>query len=249
MRIPLPAYRGAKLSLAIEKKYLYHKPLISLGCDCHPAHVLRSLNCRRISSPFDWLNTTPSRGIELVNKTIQEGFGSLLSNLVVNERGHIVPGDYPHTEFVHYPDLMHDQSTRDRLVSRAERFVRYFRESECALLFNVSAEGLKDASDATLLLDSIRVLQESAKPRHTLHVYLRYDESYDENAAVCASFASDLRAMPHTRFVPYIRRKAEFGMWGDESRYVELLESLGVNVRLGFPRVYLSGRSLARAGR
>jgi Putative papain-like cysteine peptidase (DUF1796) len=239
MKIRLITYKDITLSLVIEKGYVTRNPIISLGCDCHPAHVLNTLNLRKFSSPFDWLYTTPSKGLNYVNKNIKEGFKFFLSDLVKNEKGCVFSSNYAGSRFSHYPDLIDNQKTRKMFSRRWRRFLYYFNNRNCLFLFNITSEGLKDTSDVSLFLDSVNEFHRLAKGNHLLLIYIRYDECFQENEMNCGSVEKELRKLKQTRIARYIRHKNDYGTWGDESRFSELMESLGVKLKLGFPIVSL----------
>ena len=204
MKIRLISYKNIELDLVIEKKYKYDKPIISIGNDCHPAYILNSLNLRNVSFPFDWLYTTPSRGIDYINKNLKENFKSFLSNLTKNERGYVTSRCYLDSEFFHYSDLIDNKNTKNMLSRRSKRFLDYFNNKRCLFLFNISSGALKNSSDISLFLDSVNKFHALAKGNHTLLVYIRYDESFQENENNCKVLENELRNLKHTRIAKYI---------------------------------------------
>ena len=113
---------GRKKYLWAEKRYKYQKTIIPLGCDCHPAYTLQSLNIRKQSLPFDWLNTNPVKGLAYVIDNIEKGFKGFLSELERNEEGHIISTEYPFAEFMHEKKLIENQADRQKFKRRIERF-------------------------------------------------------------------------------------------------------------------------------
>jgi len=237
MKIRIISCRDAALFLCIEKRYVCSNPIISLGCDCHPACVLEALNLRRNSFPFDWMNTTPSRGICYVNKNIHDGFESFLVDLIKNERGYVVSRRYVDAEFFHYPDLIDNQETKKTLLRRVERFLEFLNNRKCFFLFNITSQGLRDSSDVSSFMDSVNEFHRMTKGKHTLLVYIRYDESFQENEIYCNLVEQEMRKLDNTRIARYIRHNSEDWIWGDRRKYTELFKALGVKLRLGFPKI------------
>ena len=48
--------------------------IVSIGCDCHVAMVLKNLNLRNNSSPFDWLDTKSISVFEYFYENITTDF-------------------------------------------------------------------------------------------------------------------------------------------------------------------------------
>ena len=138
MKIPILAIGNNRIYLYIEKRYTASLPIIPIGCDCHPAYVLKSLHIRNISFPFDWLNTKPSTGIDYVNRNIKSEFSNFLDKLTRNKDGNIVSDWYRHTEFLHYDRLIDNKKLVLKLLQRAKRFMEFYNNKEC-IFFNRNA--------------------------------------------------------------------------------------------------------------
>jgi hypothetical protein len=111
---------------------------------------------------------------------------------------------------------------------------------KCFFLFNVTSEGLKDAGSASLFVDSVNEFHRVTNGKHLLLIYIRYDENLQENDTNCYIVEERLKNVSNTRIIKYVRQKSAFGIWGDIKQYSNLLESLGVELRLGFPKIYFS---------
>lgn len=246
MKIRLISYRGTGLYLNIENRYACDRPVVSIGCDCHPAYVLQSLNIRTHSFPFDWMNTEPCLGLRFVNANVKNKFKFFLSDLVNNERGYVVSTHFEQAEFFHYPELIQSQGMKNTLSRRASRFMEYVSSRECYLLFNITSESLVDYSSVSKFVDSVNEFHEIFGGNNTLLIYIRFDDDLSENYSNCHALENMLKKIPNTRVVNYVRKKSDFGIWGDKKQYAKLLESLGVKLTLCFPRVYLSKKSRKR---
>lgn len=60
-------------------------------------------------------------------------------------------------------------------------------------------------------------------------IYIRYEESLEENAAFCKALEEKLSGQDNIRLAHYIRQLKEFGNWGDSSRYPLLLDALSID--------------------
>ena len=126
------------------------------------------------------------------------------------------------------------------MYRRAERFLDFFNNNKCFFLFNITSEGLNSRHDADHFLRSVNEFHRLSNGNHVLLIYIRYDESFYENELHCNWVEKRLRDISNTRTVKYIRQKSVHGIWGDEKQYTKLLEEMGIKLRIGFPRIYLS---------
>jgi hypothetical protein len=186
------------------------------------------------------MNTIPSQGMDYVNKNIKTSFKYFLSNLNKNDRGYVISSNYPGSEFFHYPDLIDNEKTKSTFYRRYRRFLDFFNNRKCFFLFNVTSAGLENSNDVSLFLDSVNEFHKLTKVNHSLLIYIRHDESFQENEIYCESVEKKLRKLKKTSVVRYIRHKNDYGMWGDKAMYANLLERLGVKLKIGFPKIYLS---------
>jgi hypothetical protein len=78
------------------------KHYISLGPDCSIASALNTLNIRKEAFPFDFLLTSPDKGLEYVSLLIKNNFCDFLDDLEYNENNKIISKKYPFTQFYHH---------------------------------------------------------------------------------------------------------------------------------------------------
>ena len=78
MKVKLKFSKKYNYVLVIKKRFGASKFLIPIGCDCHPAYMLKSLNLRKQSLPFDWLDTKPLFGLKYVYENIVNKFNFFL---------------------------------------------------------------------------------------------------------------------------------------------------------------------------
>jgi Putative papain-like cysteine peptidase (DUF1796) len=202
--------------------------ILPIGYDCHPAYMLKQQELRKDSLPFDWLSTKPIMGIRYVYENLATNFDFFLHDLAKNEFGQIYSPNYPYSAFFHHTDLIENSETRDKFAKKCNRFLRYSKEKHCGFLYNISSVDLINEGEAKIFTDSIFDFQKILKPTDKLFIYIRYDESYDENSEFCEAILKEMnfgRAITIGRFN---RQKEEFGIWGNESLYESMLSELGV---------------------
>lgn len=141
---------------------------------------------------------------------------------------------------MHYSDLITNLETKEALIRRGKRFLKYYNNEKCFFLFNIPSNALGASNNVSLFLDSVNDFHKLSNGRHKLLIYVRYDESFQENESNCNFLIKELNKLGHTQAVRYIRYKKEYGIWGDELQYTELLKSLGIKPRLSLiPKISL----------
>lgn len=239
MKIPLIILPKFKKLLIIEKKYNSQNLIIPVGSDCHPAHSLQKLNIRTESFPFDWLNTNPLLGLTFVEHNIRNNFKYFISDLAVNEKGQIVSKTYPYAEFVHEKDLIDNRITAIKIKKRITRFMDSYNSRNCIFLYNIPSTCLEDIKSLKAFLHSVISFANFIKKNDKLAIYIRYDESCDENKLHCDELYNELHLLKNVSITKYIRKLEKYGIWGDEKGYPKLFANLGLNINLTFPRIYI----------
>ena len=239
MKIPLlciPRTRFRKF-LRIEKRYRCDASIVPLGCDCHPAQVLKTLHLRECSLPFDWLNISPMETFAYVNENLRHEFRDFLRDVRRNERGHFIAGRFPCAEFMHEPDL-DAAEVQAKFRRRTELLRRKLQSERIAFLHNLPASAIADRGSISAYLQDVRQFLATAPAGSTLHVYLRHDEALSENQPLADELCAGLTALG-IRHVKYVRHLQSCGIWGDPRQYHSLLTGLGLRLRMTFPKVYV----------
>jgi len=240
MTIPIlfiPKTRFKKF-LIIEKKYSCRKEIVPIGCDCHPAFTLKKLNIRNKSLPFDWLNTDSIKGLQFISENLKNDFSGFLDSLYRNHRGQIVSEKYPYAEFLHEKKLIEQQSDRDKFIRRIDRLKRLL-DNEIYYLYNVKSDSLKSQTEVDSFYQSVIDFTSLLKNNQVLCIYIRYDESLEENESHCKKLLESLSGIKNVKIANYIREKKNEGIWGNKKYYPALYKALGIKIRLSFPRIYI----------
>jgi hypothetical protein len=238
MRIPLiyiPKTR-IKRFLNIEKRYKCEHHIVPIGCDCHPAHTLKSLNLRNFSLPFDWLNMDPLKSIEYVTKNISDGFANFLNNLKRNEKGFYVSQEYPYVEFMHEQQL-ETSNSRNKFLRRINRLLQIVQQKNVVYIHNLPVNSISSERDINLYIKSVQLFQ--SKISTNLHIYLRYDENLYENNKLADKMFIELSTIGIKTY-KYVRGLTDKGVWGDERAYTNLFKGLDIKLKTRFPKIYVT---------
>jgi hypothetical protein len=239
MKIPIKI-PGHKKDLVIERRFTSKDIIIPLGCDCHPAYMLNRLHIRDKSLPFDWLNTDPLEGIEYVTDNLVNHFKHFLTDLYTNERGYIVAKQYKFTEFMHEHDLMENEDSKNKLLRRVDRFITIIENQRNIFLYNITSKSINSSDDVTYFINAVNKFLTHIKNNDSLHIYIRYDENFDENKTYCDELCDELNKIAGIKCVKYIRFKEKFGIWGDERKYERLMRNLAIKIKPKlFPKIYI----------
>lgn len=239
MKIPLlyiPRTTFKKF-LYIEPRYVSDKNIIPLGCDCHPAYILKKLHLRKSGYPFDWLDTLPAKGLDYVNDTIASGFNYYLDGLKLNEAGNIIAEKYPYAVMLHETNLESGSKDRVKLERRAMRFLTDFAKGNNYYLYTLPVAGIQTREEAELFIESARTFINSADTKSTLHIILRYDENLNENPIISEILVNGIKNLNHVYFAKYIRNFTKYGLWGNPAEYTNLFKQLTIPVKRAFIKI------------
>ena len=225
-----------KICLCIERRYKSNREIIPIGSDCHPAYTLQKMNLRKYSLPFDWLLTNSVKGLKLVSDNIKSDFKYFLSDLYENERGRVVSKKYPFTEFYHEKYLIENPDSILKFTRRISRFKKKLDE-EVYFLYCVNSNSLKSNSLTKELYESVIEFSSLLKSNQLLLIYIRYDESLNENRNNCQRILRKVKSLENVRIVNYIREKKKEGIWGNEKHYPLLYKALGIKLSQTFPKL------------
>ncbi|MEN3322523.1 DUF1796 family putative cysteine peptidase [Mariniflexile soesokkakense] len=237
MRINLLKYKGGQFGVKINKQYGSNKAIIPIGCDCHPAYVLYKTKLRDESLPFDWLDIEPLLAMQYVYEMLRDSFRFFLADLSKNEEGKVYSKKYPEALFYHFDDLQTNIQFQNKIKLRINRLVHKTKYRPCCFLHNTTSEVFKTEKSVVDYMISVKNFITLLKPNDELLIYLRYDESLDENKQQCELLLNSIKPLKQCTIVSYIRKKAEFGLWGDENKYKTLINDLGIKYTLKFPKI------------
>lgn len=241
MRIPIvyiPKTRFKRF-LHIEKNFAATREIIPLGFDCHAAYCLQKLHIRTKSYPFDWLYTEPRMALDFINSNITEKFEGFLENLSQNANGSIVSASYPYAEFVHEPNLDTDNAGQEKFRRRIARFIKQLKSTPTDFLFNLPASGINDISSVSIIAESAETFINIIKPEDRFCMYIRYDNSIEENSPLAKILIERLEKLPKISIARYCRDYDRHGIWGHPGKYPGLLADLGITLKVKFPKIYM----------
>ncbi len=239
MRLPIfyiPKTRFKKF-LIIEQKYKSDREIIPLGCDCHPAYTLQKLNIRKTSLPFDWLNCDPIKGLLFVHDNVETNFKYFLINLCRNSKGHIVSERYPFAEFIHEKNLIEKDADKLKFAKRISRFQQMVFKNTY-YLYNITSHALDSESSVYSFYESVLQFDAILDSQHSLCIYIRYDESINENKIYCEMLIGLVNELKFVKIANYIRKLDQDGIWGDANYYPTLYSSLGIKIKMTYPKIY-----------
>ena len=243
MKIPvyyIPKTRFKKF-LYIEKRYISDEPIIPLGCNCHPAYMLKQLHIRTRSFPFDWLSVHPRKGLSYVCKNIEANFSFFLSDLQKNKEGHVYSGKYPYALFYHEKNLIDNPDDRDKLNRRVKRFLEFLNCRTACFLYMTTSRVLSDQTSVEAVYDSIVRFTRLMKDRDKLYIYISHEETPDANAMFVDSLMQKVQHLDRVYITKYLLQKNQYGLWGDESKYPDVFNRLALPIRkAAWPKIFLN---------
>ncbi|MGZ4097847.1 MAG: DUF1796 family putative cysteine peptidase [Bacteroidia bacterium] len=223
--------------LVFEKRFFTKETVISLGCNCHPAHTLDSMRFRTQSMPFDWLLTDGVMGVEYVCDNIKNEFKYYTRDLKKDENNNVYASRYKYSVFFQHANAHTDNKVVEILNKRAARFLNVFKTKPCVFLYCAPAASFTSNESAQKLKASVDELMTIIKPEDRLLVYITCDESLDENKIYCNLLLSELNKINRVRCAKFLLEAKKYGLWGYANNYSLLFKELSLNIRSGFPKL------------
>lgn len=192
----------------------------SIGNDCNPIVVLKQLNLKTESGPFDTLLVDHEECIPYVNKLIANNFSDFFYKLKHNENGKIYPENYPHLLFWHDDNIMEDN---ERYKRRISRFMNDYNTRKCIFFYNITDNSLKTDKDIEYYYNHIKQLittKTFIEKNHYLFIYIRYDEEESLYKDNCNMFIKIMKKdFNNIDVINYCRYYSKYGLWGNVNNY------------------------------
>lgn len=200
--------------------------------------MLNSLNLRKLSLPFDWLNMDGLKSIKYVNENIANNFAQFIENVRLNERGYFVAEGFDYVEFMHEKEL--DQpNTKLKFQRRIKRFFEVIENGGVVFIHNVPVNCFNNSENVAEYVADVKRFLTLMPDKSKLCIYLRYNEDLSENEVLANELYEKLRELK-VDTCKYVRGLNANGIWGLKEQYYPLLKSLNTPVRYAFPKIYIS---------
>lgn len=242
MKIKLPFHYHLK----INKQFSSIKSLLPIGCDCHPAYMLSKLELRNESLPFDWLDTKPLHALPYAFQNIKDHFSDFLIALKKNENGKVYASKFPEALFYHFDDLIDNEALQHKILERIQRFLKIYHTQPCYFIHTLTSHSLNSNSDLEFVRQSILEFQSLLKKEDELLIYLRFDESLNENCDNAQLLQELVHNLSQVRMIKYIRYKEKYGIWGNETEYKKFIQTLGIKTRFSGLKIKIEKQSLRK---
>lgn len=198
-------------------------PIVPIGSDCHPAHVISKLNLRNESFPFDWLNMKAGAALPYVQECLETKFEHFLKDLKKNKDKLVFASKYPDVTFFHHKQIIFNRKLQAKFMKRTTRMLELV-EQGCILLHTTKIDEI-DTSFVQTVVKFDKFIGEHF-PACRVCIYARFNDKVDHEHKVLKQLKQ--MAFGKTIVVPYLLEKKKFGIWGDEAQYPKLLASLGL---------------------
>lgn len=226
-------------TIKISKQFKSTKAIIPIGCDCHPAYMLDKLKLRQKSLPFDWLDTEPLLAVKYAFENINNNFEFFAKNLKTNKEGKVFASKYPEALFYHFDDLITNTTLQKKVDVRIKRLLSIVRLTPCYYIHNTKSNAFKTEQEVDSFVKTISSFTTLLKPKDELLIYLRYDETLEENQLNCELLIRSIQPIKSCKIITYIKHEKKYGIWGDETKYKALIKTLGIHIKWKFPKIEL----------
>jgi len=142
-------------------------------------------------------------------------------------------------EFVHEKELIGNHAQIEKFKRRILKFAKFIHKDN-TYLYCLNSSSISDQNQAIYFLTTIKDFLGVISENSTLCVYIRYDNDKNFKSDFCNSIKSSAENSNQVQIVNYCRDLDVFGIWGNERTYPILLKSLGIKIRITFPRFTIS---------
>ena len=239
MKIKLFSYKKIQYELKIDRHYYSDKAIVPIGCDCHPAYMLTKMELRKESFPFDWLDVKPSFALQYVFENLRDSFKFFMDKLKINIDGKVYAEKYPYALFYHFDDLPTNKELKNKIKKRIQRLLYTIKFEPCCFVHNTTSLTFETNNIVIEYAETIQKFISLLKPDDELLIYLRYDETIEENKLNCEKLFELISPFEQCKIIRYVRYKNKFGDWGDQTKYSELISDLSIKRRWFFFKMRL----------
>ncbi len=229
-----------RLKLHFAKRFKTKEILISIGCNCHPAHLLAIMRFRKTSLPFDWLLTDGDKGLNYVTDNIKNSFQNFMADLQINAQNFAFAKKYPESCFYHHSDIISNPQTRNTFQNRINRFTEIINNSNCTFLYALPSENLNSIESVHNIASQAEQFSSTMKEKDKLCIYITYNEKADLENKYCDDFIKDIRKLKNVYSAKFLLEAKKYGLWGYENNYEFLLRDLNISFSKKFPDLKLS---------
>jgi hypothetical protein len=239
MKIKLFSYKNVQYQLKINRCYYADKAIIPIGSDCHPAYMLTKMELRNESLPFDWLDTKPIFALQYAYENIRDSFCFFMDELKINSDGKVYAEKYPCALFYHFDDLPTNKILKSKIEKRIQRFLYIIQSKSCCFVHSTTSITFDTNNIVIDYVETVKKFISLLKKDDELLIYLRYDETIEENKINCEKLFELISPLRKCRIIRYLRNKSKFGDWGDETKYIELIRDLSIKRKWNFFKIRL----------
>ena len=225
--------------IRVTRKFKSKKVIIPVGYDCHPAYLLQKTTLRKQSFPFDWMLTDPIKALDFAYSNIQNEFQYFMRDLAVDQAGNVFAKKYPEAAFYHYKDLIKNASLRDKINKRCSIAMLKIKTKPISYLFVISSLHVNSEKAVQTYFQSLLSFATILKPSDELLVYLRFENSEEENQQFCFQLLEKIKVLSQVHVTTFVLESAKYGLWGNEQKYRILLTNLKVDYYQVTPKIKL----------
>ena len=241
MKLKVRLLKNKGFLFTINKRYKPLKTIVPIGCDCHPAYMLKTLNLREQSLPFDWLDTKPKYGLKYVYENINNSFIFFLTDLKKNDENKVFSNKFNYSTFYHFDDLVTNDELKLKIKKRIKLFLSIIKNKPIYFINTVTSESLNNVESVKFYYKSVQAYLNVLKKDDELIIYLRYDENFEENNFFCEDLIKKVNGIGNkVKIIKYLREMKKFGIWGDEKKYKPLIKNMGIKLYPTFPKIKIT---------
>ena len=157
----------------------------------------------------------------------------------INSRGYLVSSAHPLTEFIHFPKLRDDEQLRTKIKLRCLKFINIFQQKNVDYLCCLKSEYIHSVNDVNKLTEDIVNFHNMLTEGSTLLLYFSFEGKNQDNILV-DTLIHNLREFTKIKISKFVKDIELNGVWGDEDNFYKLIDSFGLKVTIGLPKINIT---------
>lgn len=210
----------------INRQFKSKKVIIPIGYDCHPAYVLQKTTLRKESFPFDWMLTEPEKALDYAYSNIKNDFKYFMQNLTIDSKGDVIAQKYPEAAFYHFKDLRDNTTLQKKISKRCNNVLNTIKTKNVSYLFVVPSIHLNSDQAVECYYESIKRFLTILKQTDDLLVYVRCENSDEENRFFRTQLFQKISGLSQLNFAVFVLESDKYGLWANQHQYRSLLADL-----------------------
>jgi hypothetical protein len=103
-----------------------------------------------------------------------------------------------------------------------------------------ASDALPDQTSVEAMYDSVVRFTRLMKDSDKLYIYIKHEETLNENKECVDSFMQKIRDLDRTYITKYLKQTSQYGLWGDKKKFPDVFDQLTLPIqKTAWPKIFL----------